>query len=765
MRIPRTLSKILVLLFIAFLGACSTTKYVKDGEYLLDDVSVKSDIKDISKTELREYLRQTPNPTVLGLFRMQLGIYNLAPKDSVHRFNRWLSKTLKNIGEPPVIFDDMLAKMSAHQLQLLYQNRGFINAKVDTNLVFKEKKVKVQYLIHSNKPYKVRNYKTLANHPFFDSIASDTAKSYIKKGINFDTDVLNKERERIASQMRNSGYYNFIKDFIVYSADSALNRNQVDVKMDIRSNLKNNSAPINWLVFRQYYVGKVYFVLNKTEITDSANIASQSDTVSFRNYYLIDSNKKFVSLDALIHNSFIEPNTLYNDLAVERTYSALNSLAPVKYVNISFKESDVPDVLDSYIYIVPGKQIGVSAEIEGTLTKGYLGGAMQIGTVNKNVFKGAETLNIQGRVALEKQNLEWAKEIGGQVRLMFPKFMFPIGSYDFKRNVHANTEYTTNISYQNRPNEFTTTNLTGGMNYSWATAANKFHHQFELFNLSYVYFPKIDNTFRTTYINAGIYNKYNYEDHFIMRMGYSGTFSNYNSNRPLRNYSTQTLNVETAGNFLSLANKILGTKVEADGSYKLFNVRYSQYVRGEYNTSINQIFDKSNRIVYHAGVGAGLPFGNANLIPYERRFYSGGANSLRGWRETELGPGIYKRNPNVRSIDYNQVGDLKLDLNVEYRSKLFWYLEGALFLDAGNIWTIHDYSTEQPGGQFKLNSFTEQIAMSYGAGMRFDFSFFIFRFDMGVRLFDPVNNGSERWRLKPEWGKDFAFHIAIGYPF
>lgn len=762
MTLRRILSKLFTLTAIVFLWSCSSTKFVNDGEYLLDKVTIKPDIKDISVSELDEYLRQTPNTNVLGLFRMQLGIYNLSPKDTTKRINRFFSRTFKNVGEPPVIYDQILTKMSAQQLQLLYQNRGYINAKVDTNLIYKGKKVKVKYKIHANKPYKIRNYNTISNHPVFDSIAADTAKSFIKNGNKFDTDVLDQERERIASQMRNLGYYNFIKDFIVYAADSSLKSNKVDIKLDIKSNVKNNSAPINWLVFRQYYIGKVYFVLNKTGSTDSID-SQQSDTVSFRNYHLIDTKNRFVELDALVHNSFIEPNSLYNDMAVERTYSALNSLPPIKYVNISFKETDVPDILDSYIYIVPAKTISVSAEVEGTLTKGYLGGALQFGTINKNRFKGAETLSIQLRAALEKQNLEWAQEFSGQVRLMFPKFMFPIGSYDFKRNIHANTEYTTNISYQNRPNEFTTTNLTGGMGYSWATAANKFRHKFELFNLSYVYFPKIDETFRTTYINAGIYNKYNYEDHFIMRMGYNGSFSNFNSARPLRNYSVYNYNIETAGNLLYLANTLFGTPKEADGSYKLFNVRYSQYVRAEYNTSFYQIFDKNNRLVYHVGLGAGLPFGNTNLIPYERRFYSGGANSVRGWSESKLGPGVYQR-IDGRSRDYNQVGDLKLDLNVEYRAKLVGLLEGGLFFDAGNVWTINDYSTEQPGGQFKLDSFYQQIAMSYGAGIRLDFSFFIFRFDMGVRLYDPVNTGSERWRFSPK-SNDFAFHLGIGYPF
>jgi outer membrane protein assembly factor BamA len=165
------------------------------------------------------------------------------------------------------------------------------------------------------------------------------------------------------------------------------------------------------------------------------------------------------------------------------------------------------------------------------------------------------------------------------------------------------------------------------------------------------------------------------------------------------------------------------------------------------------------------GVGVGVPFGNADLIPYERRFYSGGANSVRGWNESRLGPGIYKSIKNDNSRDYNQVGDLKLDLNFEYRTKLFLMLEGALFVDGGNVWTIRDYSKEQPGGQFKIDTFAEQIALSYGAGIRLDFSFFLVRFDMGVKLYNPTADGADKWRINPTWKNDLAFHMAIGYPF
>jgi len=281
-----------------------------------------------------------------------------------------------------------------------------------------------------------------------------------------------------------------------------------------------------------------------------------------------------------------------------------------------------------------------------------------------------------------------------------------------------------------------------------------------------VRFDTIYQSFKDMYLNTSppVFNPYNYQDHFIMRSGYSGSYSTFNANRPMQNYSSMRYSFEAAGNFLYAMNHLLGTAPnQSDSSYRFFGIRYSQYIKAEYNITRHQIFDKDNRFVYHLGVGVGMPYGNADAIPYEKRFYSGGANSIRGWSESTLGPGVYQRISNNRR-DYNQVGDIKLDMSMEYRAKLFWIMEGALFLDAGNIWTIKDYET-QKGGTFKFDTFMKQIAMAYGVGLRWDFSFFVFRTDLGVKLFDPVRPRVDQWRVNPSFKDDFAFHIAIGYPF
>lgn len=748
----------LLIMTVLLLSGCNPTKHIPDNQYLLNKTAIHIDNTDISKSDLQEYLRQTPNSTVLGLFKMQLGIYNLSGKDSTSRLNR----QLKKIGEAPVIYDEHLTDISAQQLQNVLVNKGYVNAKVETKVKLKHKKADVEYMIKANKPYLLGNYNVDIKNELLKEVATDTAKTLIHPNMLFDVDVLDAERQRVTTALRQQGYYNFSKDLLVFSADSTLRTHKINLEMNMRSNFKVDSDSVSKIIFRKFNIRKVFYFTN-TDADQLVNRSDLYDTISFRDFHLIEGKEKFISLDALVHNTYINPNTAYSDMDVEKTYSALNSLEPVKYVNITFRQVN-NDQLDCYIILVPAKTISVSTELEGTYTDGYWGGAAKINGVNKNTFKGAESLSTQARLAYEWQEGIWARELGAQVGLKFPKFLFPVGSYDFKRNFHANTEFTSNISFQDRPYEFTATTVSSGVSYLWNQT--KFKHSFELFNLSYMDFH-VTQSFWDTYLATGEYNKYNYESRFILRMSYSGSYTTFNPNRPLRDYSTYRYSLESAGNSLYALNKILGSARSNEGNYELFGIRYSQYMRGEYNSTHYQIFNKNNRFVYHLGLGVGIPYGNADVIPYERRFYAGGANSVRGWSESTLGPGTYIRNPNVLSRDYNQVGDIKLDMNMEYRAKMFWLLEGALFMDAGNVWTIKDYS-EQPGGQFKLDTFAEQIALAYGAGLRMDFSFFLLRFDAGIKLYDPSLSRTQRWRINTNWSEfkqDVAFHIAIGYPF
>lgn len=746
------LKNILKVIPFLLLAACSPTKFVPEGSYLLNNVEIHSDTRDISPDDLSEYLRQNSNSYVFGLFRMQLGIYNLAGLDSA----KWYNKVFKRVGQAPVIYDPLLTSISANQIKMYCVNKGYMDAQVDQVLKQNKKGVNLKYDLHTGKPWKMESYEVDVTQHDLRNIAMDSVRSIVQNRMNFDIDQLNAERGRITSRMREMGFYNFNKDYLEFIADTA--EHTVNVSLGLRDYISQSPDSIIESVFRQYHVSKVVF-----RIVDPVSAPSTSpttlDTVYSANYTLISPREKVLTLSSLISNTYVEPYQLYSDKEVERTYSSLNSLGPVKYVNIAF-ERQGSDSLICNINISQAKTFSVSAQSEATFTEGYWGIAGNLGTINRNLFKGAETLSLQGRVGLEWQDNVLAQEWGAQVGLSIPRMIMPLLNYSFKRQFQGVTEFKSNYNYQFRPGEFTVTNVGSGVNYVW-NGKNQ-THRLDLVDLSYVYFPKITDAFRDAFITTGKYNSYNYENHLIMRTGYGSSYSTFNENRPLKNFEALRYSFEASGNTLYALSKLMELNKDADGYYKVFNIRYSQYVRAEGSYSFNHIFDKFNRLVYHAGLGVGMPYGNAEAIPFERRFYSGGANSVRGWSESTLGPGTYQRIA-TQIRDYNQVGDIKLDLNLEYRTKLFWVMEGAAFLDAGNIWTIRDYSY-QPGGVFRPESFYKQIALAYGLGLRMDFSFFLFRFDVGKRLYDPARTIDTRWRTN-FLSEDFAFHIAIGYPF
>jgi hypothetical protein len=754
---PTILSPLMLIVLLSgmLFVSCSPTKHVPDGAFLLNKVEIKSDAKEINKNDLPEYVRQMPNSYILGLFRLQLGIYNLSGKDST----KWFSRLVRRIGQPPVLLDSMLTELSAQQLLRFHINKGYYDADINTVVNKRNKKARISYQIQSNKPYRVNEYKV--NVPFeeLETLSKDSIRSLIQPNMLFDVYQLDSERERLTSRMRRQGYYNFMKDYLAYTADST--GHKVDVTLQLRDYLIEKRDTLNQTVFKQYYISRVIYNLNPAVSTILAsNKPDPIDTIQTGNYVVIGPEDKFLTFNALVSSTFVKPGTLYSDADVEKTYAALNTLPPVKYTHISFTET-APDSLQCLITIAEAKSFTFTSQAEITFTEGYWGAAGNAGVVHRNLFKGAESLTLQGRLALERQGDVIAQEWGGQVGIRVPRTILPFIDDTYSRSLQGSTEFRGTFNYQFRPGEFSSTNVGGGVKYNWMKGRQ--NHNLDLVDVSYVHFPWISSEFKSAFIESGLYNKYNYDNYMIMRMSYSTAVSGYNPARPLRNYFTYRYGVESAGNALFGLYKLLDIPADVNGFYRAFNIRFSQYVRGEINTSFHQIIDKNNKFVYHAGIGAGLPYGNAEIIPFERRFYSGGANSVRGWGESMLGPGSYQRFSTNRRRDYNQVGDIKLDLNFEYRAKMFWVLEGAIFADAGNIWTVREYDN-QAGGVFKPDTFWKQIALAYGIGLRMDFNFFLFRVDMGVKLHDPAAIATPRW-VFPKSFNDVALHIAIGYPF
>ena len=734
---------ILFLLALVF-ASCRTTKFVPDGEYLLNKTKLKvTDTKEVSGSDLSSYLRQKPNSEVFGFWKLQLGVYNLAGKDTAN----WWNRQMRKIGEAPEIYDENLTAQSMTQIQRAMFNAGYFDARVDTVKQMKKKKLNLTYNITANQPYTLRNYQVAIRQAELHRIATDEQHTLVKPGMLFDSNVLDQERQRITRRMRSMGYFYFEQDFLQFIADSALLSHEVDLQLTLQDYVATASDSLLQRIFTQYTVSEVVF---HTEYNQTTFTAADLDTVQRDDYLFSYAGKPMLRQRTLIKTCAIRPGQLYNERDVERTYAALNALGPVKYVNISFVPSSDNELV-CIVVLSKAKTHSVSAEVEGTYSAGDWGVAAGVGYTNRNIFRGAEEFSVNGRGSYEwRENGGRAIEAKVDANLRFPN------------SLAINVAY----NYQNRPDEYTRTIANAGLQYN-LRSNRSLSHYFTLLDISYVYLPWISEEFSDYFLQNSNPLKYSYEDHFIMDWSYTGNYSSYRSSQPLRNYGTIQYSVETAGNFLYGVSHLFKLSKDENGAYEIFNIPYAQYVKADAYFTYHQIFDKQNRFVYHLDFGVAVPFGNAASIPFEKRYFAGGANSVRGWTMRALGPGGYRGTGN--RIDYNnQAGDIRLNLNFEYRVKLLKLLELAFFTDAGNVWTIRDYES-QPHGQFGKD-FYKQLAWSYGMGIRLDFDFFIFRVDFGVKLYDPsrLYTDGKQWRTAPNglgWRDDMTFHFAIGYPF
>ena len=357
---------------------------------------------------------------------------------------------------------------------------------------------------------------------------------------------------------------------------------------------------------------------------------------------------------------------------------------------------------------------------------------------------------------------EYSTEVG----VSFPKFMFPLLRRSFKRKVQASTSFSVNFDYQARP-EYTRVIAGGAWRYQWTERSRRLSHTLTLFDMSFVSVPNFYDEFKKSITNPLLL--YSYEDHLIMRMGYNF----YRTNKAemsvqqmgnfQRDVYTIRANAETAGNLLYGLSQLTDQKADENGCYKALGIRYSQYIKADADYAFTHYLDRRQSIAFHVGAGIAIPYGNSDVLPFEKRFYSGGANSVRGWGVRTLGPGSFDSSKDLSKF-IKQCGDIRFDINLEYRAKLFWVVELGLFIDAGNIWTIKDYEDQQ-GGVFKWNKFYEQIAAAYGAGIRLDFKYFLVRVDMGMKAHNPAS-GQEKWPLiHPDFKRDSEFHFSVGYPF
>jgi len=766
----------LLLIALLFLSSCNVFKTIPEGQHLLNKNIIKTDRSELNEN-VNAILKQKPNRKILGLFRFHLGVYNLATLGKETKFKKWVKTA---IGEEPVLLDTGLTHKSREQIEILFQNNGYFNASVTDSTVYKRKKAKVYYKIKSGEPYKIRNIQyNIADSNIQKIILNDQTTSLISSGKVFSNNLLQSELTRITTKLRNLGYYNFNSQYIYFDIDSSLRSNQVDLWMIISNPQVKANDSVSTIDLGLHEKSYIKEVIVEVDFDPIQNVmVADKDTTYTSNLIFISKGKLQYTHSAkhLAEHIFIKKDSIFSQENFDLTYRRLSDLGIFRFVNIRTEilvksESDSLNPLRCFILLSPQARQEFKAEVEGTNSGGNFGIAGNLVYKNKNIFKGAETLTMKIKGGLEIQQnfgdttyestrqlaLFNAYEIGPELSLTFPRGLWPFNNKHQEKVDNPTTSISAGFNTQNRPEYYR-----------------------QLVNLSYYYTIKttLYNRFyfypaEINYLNVKLDPIFllqlqklqdptiilGYSNQFIADGRISYLFNNQDLNKRSK-YFFFRVNLEFAGNSIYLSKRIGGESINRDSPSELFNVKFAQYLRPDFDFIFYKPLNQSNALaVFRLATGFGLAYGNSIKLPFEKSFYAGGPNDIRAWRTRNLGPGS-----NIKEDYFERFGDFKITSNLEYRFDIYRKFKGALFIDAGNIWIWKSYNSNNDG-VFYLNKFVDQMAIGSGVGIRFDFTFFVLRLDGAIQVKDPTQPIGDRWVLKSKNLNDITYNFGIGYPF
>lgn len=767
--------RILILLFpvVLLLFSCNPTKYVAEDQTLLNNNYIEIGREGLNKSDLVPYIKQKPNKRIFGT-RFHLGLYNLS---NINK-EKWPHGWLRRIGEEPVIYDKYATEKSRNQLEDYVGSKGYFDSRVTDSVRTENRKSDVFYNIDLKTPYTIRNlYYDIADTTIKSLFFFDSVSCLIQRGEPYDVDILQAERTRFERYVRNHGFYGFSADYISFRVDSTLGSRQVNLYYEVRGLMKmDNYKRITYAAHNIYKVKNVYIYpdfVPRDVLEGGDAYVNSLDTIFYGGYYFVTTQEKpILKYDLILQSLYVKPGANYDLTNTEQTQSHLMALKAYRLVNIFFGEVETPAesqnlemLLDCHIQLTLLSQQSFNVELEGTNSNGNFGGALNFIYQHKNLFHGAEQFNMKLKTAFEavsqnNKDIRGSQEYGLETSLRLPKFLLPVLKKEaFVKNYNPTTTIMAAFNYQNMPSyERRMASATFG--YNWA-GRNYRTHIVNPVQLNIVDLISIDSAFAEDIKNSS-YLAYSYRDVLILGGNYSFIFNNQKIQKS-RDYIFLRVNADAAGNLLYGISKLAGSKQKL-GSYYVFGQPFAQFIRADIDLRYNVIVNDVSSVVYRGFVGVGFPYGNSKAIPFEKQYFGGGANGIRAWQVRTLGPGSY-----VPEGDefLNQTADIKIEANAEYRFKLFWILEGAVFLDGGNIWTFYE-DEARPGAQFKFNSFYKDFAIGTGTGLRFDFSFVTGRLDLGMKLRDPSITDASKWIFMSReynFKNDFTFVFGIGYPF
>ncbi|WP_312418681.1 BamA/TamA family outer membrane protein [Epilithonimonas sp.] len=758
---------------LGFAFSCSNTKYLKEGEMLYTGAEIKIENDSLSKkskkalkSELEDNLTPKPNSSFLGL-RPKLFFYNIAKEPKKEKgFNYWLKY---KIGEKPVLLSDVDREFNKDIIVNYSENKGYFNAKATYDTVSKNKKAQVIYTLRPGNQYLINKVKFQNDSiPVTEEIVKVSDKTLLKEGNPFDLGVIKSERERIDNQLKQKGFYYFHPDNLIIQADSTVTKNH---KVELNVKLKENTPE---LAKQQFTIDKVIVFPNYNirDVKDGKyNIPMDSDSLAkyaHDDIYVIDPEQKFKPkiFDRAL---YFKKGDLYNRADHNLTLNRLINLGVFKFVKNEFVISDsLNHKFDTYYLLTPRQIQSLRLEALGrTNSANYAGSELNLNWTHRNLFRGAEQFkaSVYGAFDVQIGGPKDAKNLfraGANAQLSIPRIVAP-----FRFNSSSAFVPRTNISigyeFQNRTEYYTLNTFSGSFGYLWKENVRK-EHDLKIIDITYVTPANVTPLYDSISAKSQALQRV-VQKQLIFGPTYSYTYTN--TMLPKKNTIYYKGTLDLAGNLTGLFS---GANVKDGKQKSIFGVPFSQYAKMEHDFRFyHKLGDKSSFASRFIG-GIAYPYGNSDNIPFSKQFFSGGSNSIRAFRARTLGPGSFDPRTIKQGYYFDQSGDIKLELNAEYRANIYKFLNVAFFADAGNIWLVND-DIQRPGAKFS-NDFLSEIAVGAGFGLRLDFSILILRLDLAMPFRVPYYEKGDRWTFdkinfgNSSWRRDnLILNIAIGYPF
>ncbi len=753
----RKLIHIVLVIISITLCSCSVEKYIPEGErlYTGGEVIINSDStivnQNLLKAELESVLRPSPNTKFLGMYP-NLSIHYKAQRENPGVINKWLNK---KIGEEPVYQSDVEEFEVEALLRNRLENRGFFYSGVSSRFRESEKKKRasIAYTVELPTPYRMETYQLdTLSPPIYREMISTVKSSPFKKGMRYDLSNLKQERDRIDYKLKRKGYYNFNPSFLIFEIDTNQYKNKrFDMFLKIKKDVPNK-------VIVPYKVQKINVYPNY-ELKDTL----QQNVTRYDSLNIIQ-NETFFKPKYLAPYITLKEGEFYNPDVSRNTARRLSTIGAYKFVNIQYEEidslrSDSLGVLEANIYLSPLNKRALRAEVQAvTKSNNFAGPGLALTYSNRNLFKGGEVLNITGSAGYEVQvgggeSLS-SIELGLASELVFPRVIFPIkiNTDFFKYNI-PKTVTALGFDYLNRSKLYTLLSGNAGFGYTWD--ANKYvTHKLNPISLSYTRLSNTTEAFDEI-LAENPFLEQSFEQQFIAGLTYSFTHNGMVDTSDTHQVFLNT-NIEIAGNTVSL----LGQENEDTENNTFLGLEYAQFAKIDADFRYHFNFGKEQKIATRLFAGYGYAYGNSEILPFVKQYYAGGPYSVRAFRIRSLGPGTSTGNSESGSF-FDQIGNIRLEANAEYRFPIFNYLKGAFFVDAGNIWNSVE-NEDLPGKDKFTSDFINELGIGGGFGLRVDVQGFVIRFDLAAPFHDPSLTEGERWDFKFD---EPIFNFAIGYPF